>query len=474
MELSKGNISLNFPNTCNEFVIRVINHQIALRDGCRVKGDLYIAVPVHIFIATIHETYLMMRGFVDLNGNISATATPPPASVGIFEPSLITSGGKLRPLSSVIRADLSWLSAAVEAVDKRLEECEATSVDLDPVWLQSLFSTACAAPTSNEALQFSQGIDRPTVENPLKGILPRVVAVPAVRGELPPILRAHFSNANTQQQSAEHSNTTTLTQNSPSASSFPLPSASRFAIMLVRTPYDKSSSKNVKLALFYACSGFAAYIQDVRGRFQSSSGPGPASKYSFYKYVHESNDGLDTVAALSKLSCCNGRVIGNGKSYLAHTQLGVFLGERGYRRGPDDESAPVSRAFEKPLSDSDSDDEEDAEKAKDENPTEMQKMRKWLRGHDIPRDITAADRKLITEECRSASALARAAQDANSPRDAYVSGWRGGFLNMGGFYNAYTSGVRQGGKFMGWHWVSPCSKNRTLHGTELTIMPPFT
>lgn len=57
--------------------------------------------------------------------------------------------------------------------------------------------------------------------------------------------------------------------------------------------------------------GFAVVVQDVRGRYDSEG--------SFYPFVNESQDGIDTLAWTSGQPGCNGRVGVFGDSYVAAT-----------------------------------------------------------------------------------------------------------------------------------------------------------
>ena len=64
----------------------------------------------------------------------------------------------------------------------------------------------------------------------------------------------------------------------------------RFAALLTRTPYDRTSSANISApihALQAARDGWAVVIQDVRGRF--------ASEGEFRPFHQEIDDGYDSV-----------------------------------------------------------------------------------------------------------------------------------------------------------------------------------
>src|SRR5260221_8853354 len=59
----------------------------------------------------------------------------------------------------------------------------------------------------------------------------------------------------------------------------------KFPVLLQRTPYNKSNG--VSFGVRAASRGFAAIIQDVRGRYSSEG--------EWYTFNNESNDGYDTV-----------------------------------------------------------------------------------------------------------------------------------------------------------------------------------
>jgi predicted acyl esterase len=84
--------------------------------------------------------------------------------------------------------------------------------------------------------------------------------------------------------------------------------------VLVRTPYGKE--EEVPSAVFdprmAADRGFAAVVQDVRGR--------GASGGSFDPYVQEGPDGHDSVRWVAEQPWCDGRVVMAGPSYVGATQ----------------------------------------------------------------------------------------------------------------------------------------------------------
>jgi len=83
-----------------------------------------------------------------------------------------------------------------------------------------------------------------------------------------------------------------------------------FPTILVRTPYKKEL---VDLqARFYARRGYVFAVQDVRGRFGS---PG-----EWVPFVHEADDGFDTIEWLAEQPWSNGKVGMIGGSYLGWVQ----------------------------------------------------------------------------------------------------------------------------------------------------------
>ena len=107
----------------------------------------------------------------------------------------------------------------------------------------------------------------------------------------------------------------------------PTHSAGPFAVVIERTPYDKSkpsrSEKQLdgqhlsreQMAARFTAQGFVAIFQDCRGRY--------ASEGVFTKYTAEGEDGYDTLAWIVRQPWCNGKVGSMGLSYAAHTQLAM-------------------------------------------------------------------------------------------------------------------------------------------------------
>ena len=89
----------------------------------------------------------------------------------------------------------------------------------------------------------------------------------------------------------------------------------QFPVLLTRTPYDKSSPQNRTGTLDVvraAMSGYAAVVQDVRGRFTSEG--------EFYTFTNEINDGYDSIEWLASQPWSTGKVGTFGISYVGATQ----------------------------------------------------------------------------------------------------------------------------------------------------------
>jgi hypothetical protein len=84
----------------------------------------------------------------------------------------------------------------------------------------------------------------------------------------------------------------------------------RFPMVLVRTPYDKKMSE--LQARFFARRGYIYAVQDCRGRFAS---PGV-----WEPFLHEAQDGYDTIEWLAAQTWSTGRVGMIGASYLGWVQ----------------------------------------------------------------------------------------------------------------------------------------------------------
>ncbi|MER6609585.1 CocE/NonD family hydrolase [Streptomyces sp. NPDC000927] len=103
--------------------------------------------------------------------------------------------------------------------------------------------------------------------------------------------------------------------------------AGPFPAVLIRTPYDRS--RHLAEARGWARRGFAAVVQDVRGRFAS---PG-----EWRPYENEATDGAVTARWIRRQPWSDGRYVAVGASYAAHCALVLALeapgepGEAGVR-----------------------------------------------------------------------------------------------------------------------------------------------
>jgi predicted acyl esterase len=88
-----------------------------------------------------------------------------------------------------------------------------------------------------------------------------------------------------------------------------------FPAVLIRTPYDRT--RHGAEALGWARRGFAAVVQDVRGRFAS---PG-----EWHPYAHEDADGAAAVRWIRRQPWSDGRLVAVGASYAAHCALVLAL-----------------------------------------------------------------------------------------------------------------------------------------------------
>lgn len=89
-------------------------------------------------------------------------------------------------------------------------------------------------------------------------------------------------------------------------------------VLLQRTPYrreDAFGTQHISAMDFMAAlrRGYAIVLQDTRGRYGSDG--------DFNPFVHEMNDGADTIALLREQDFCNGEVVMFGASYVGATQV---------------------------------------------------------------------------------------------------------------------------------------------------------
>src|SRR5215471_13855467 len=85
----------------------------------------------------------------------------------------------------------------------------------------------------------------------------------------------------------------------------------KFPVLLTRTPYDKNN--DLEFGLKGVARGYAVISQDVRGRYTSDG--------DWYPFLHETDDGYDTIEWAAALPFSDGRVGMYGGSYVGATQL---------------------------------------------------------------------------------------------------------------------------------------------------------
>ena len=86
----------------------------------------------------------------------------------------------------------------------------------------------------------------------------------------------------------------------------------KFPVLLQRTPYNKSGW-SMNFAYLAAARGYVVVIQDVRGRYTSEG--------DWYPFIHEAEDGYDTVEWVAALPYSDGKVGMFGGSYVGATQM---------------------------------------------------------------------------------------------------------------------------------------------------------
>lgn len=84
-----------------------------------------------------------------------------------------------------------------------------------------------------------------------------------------------------------------------------------FPVLLLRTPYDKQDERDE--GFFLAQHGYVVILQDVRGRYESDG--------EWYPFIHEADDGYDSVEWAAALPYSNGKVGMFGSSYEAAVQM---------------------------------------------------------------------------------------------------------------------------------------------------------
>jgi hypothetical protein len=88
----------------------------------------------------------------------------------------------------------------------------------------------------------------------------------------------------------------------------------KYPVLLKRTPYNKSGSGHeIDFARKAASRGYIVIMQDVRGRYSSDG--------DWYPFLHEADDGYDTVEWAAALPYSDGRVGMWSGSYVGATQM---------------------------------------------------------------------------------------------------------------------------------------------------------
>src|SRR5579864_5595117 len=88
----------------------------------------------------------------------------------------------------------------------------------------------------------------------------------------------------------------------------------KFPVLLQRTPYRRATwGYDVDFAQRAASRGYVVFLQDVRGRYTSDG--------EWYPFLHESEDGYDTIEWIATQPYSDGRVGMFGGSYVGATQM---------------------------------------------------------------------------------------------------------------------------------------------------------
>ena len=86
----------------------------------------------------------------------------------------------------------------------------------------------------------------------------------------------------------------------------------RFPVVLMRTPYDNNTPDMIEKGIRLANNGYAAVLQDVRGRWDSDG--------EYYPFVNEGVDGYDTQEWIGRQEWSTGKIGMAGGSYVGLTQ----------------------------------------------------------------------------------------------------------------------------------------------------------
>ena len=86
-----------------------------------------------------------------------------------------------------------------------------------------------------------------------------------------------------------------------------------FPVLLIRSPYSTQHPRYVDWSVRFAKAGYAAVMQDCRGRFESEG--------KWRPYIDEAQDGYDTQEWIGAQSWCDGTIGTFGVSYPGFTQI---------------------------------------------------------------------------------------------------------------------------------------------------------
>ena len=86
----------------------------------------------------------------------------------------------------------------------------------------------------------------------------------------------------------------------------------KYPVLIVRTPYGVQRDGVHETMMKFAQNGYATFIQDTRGRYESEG--------KWEPFRTEAEDGYDTIEWAAKQPWSNGKVATQGGSYLGHVQ----------------------------------------------------------------------------------------------------------------------------------------------------------
>lgn len=98
-----------------------------------------------------------------------------------------------------------------------------------------------------------------------------------------------------------------------------------FPALMLRTIYDKQAERYIEWTERFVQAGYACVMQDCRGRHESGGAWEP--------YVHEANDGHDTVEWIAAQPWSDGNVGAYGVSYLGFTQTQTAIQRSPHLKG---------------------------------------------------------------------------------------------------------------------------------------------